>query len=386
MQLSLILIVPFFQYSAILPNPQYRQAISLEEMFIRIQGANSMRQIEGLLFALALGAASVSQAGVFAAGRVLDDEHDAGFRITAGVITDIELMVQETTRKLYDVTGDTWKQDTAENYSLNDFDVEDNEPMVGLSFEKAWKFFSLQFSLTGMNPSVDTTARRNYYISVGESVEYMGQSYDHMKIPEGTQFSMDVVGGTLELTGLITFFTLQPMDGLRITPWIDIGLFGFAGEYDIEAGEVQGVTQYQNPPKDFVIGGKSSGTVGAALPQYGGGGEIRIGGPESLNLVLQGHYLVCQYDGSTEWVTTSDHREKNLDLDHVNLRARLFLEIPAGESCSFMLGVQYQSIETEGVIESTATSEAEVLEQRERFDKKAEFRMESLQGVLGFTF
>lgn len=339
-----------------------------------------------LFCALILGTASLSHAGFIAAGRPIDDGHDGGLRLSGGIITEMEMMVQETTRRLYDVNNETWKQDTAESYDLNDFNMDDNEPVVGLSLEKGWKYFTIQFEIMAMNPSTETTARRDYYISVGDDIQYNGQSYDHMKIPQGSQFSAELTGGTMELTGLITLFTLEPINGLRISPWLDIGLFGFVGEYEIDAGEARGTTQYQNPPEDFVIGGSSSGTVGLALPQYGGGGEIRIGGPDTVNFVLQGHYLMFQYDGSSEFMTSSDHREKNLDLDHVNIRARLMLEIPVGEESNFMLGVQYQSIETEGVIESTATTDEEVRATRERFDKEAEFRMDSIQGILGFTF
>lgn len=326
-----------------------------------------------------------ARAGVFSAGRTREQGRDFRIDITAGQIQSIEAIVQETTRKLYDVTGETFKQEDAENYDLNDFDMDDGYPMIGVSMEKMWKYFTFQLDASFMQPDTETVARRNYYIEVDE-VKFNGQTYEHMKIPEGTPFDIDAVGGTLELRGLITFFTIEPSESLRITPWIDIGLFGFAGEYDIDAGPASDLVQYQNPPEDFVVGGKATGYGGVALPEIGLGGEIRFGSRERLNLVIDGHYAVCEYDGSSKYFTTNDHREKNLDLEHENLRLRCRLEIPLKSSRCLTFGLQYQLIDSEAFIESGETDPEEILEARERFDKEVQFELETLQATLGLTF
>jgi len=323
--------------------------------------------------------------GVFRAGREIEDGRDFKLRVTVGQIQNFEAVVQETTRAFYDVSGRAASQQDAENYDLNDFGMDDGYPTLGFSLERVWKYFSLQLDAAAMEPDTETVARRNYYIQVGD-VTYNGRSYEHMKIPEGTRFSVDAIAGIIELRGLFTPFTFMPAENVRFTPWIDMGLFGFAGDYDIDAGPATGVTQYQEPPEDFVVGGKASGTGGLGLPELGLGGELRLGGAGEVNFVLEGHYAVCEYDGSTKFLTTNSHREKDLDLDHVNMRLRGFLEVPLKSSRCLTIGVQYQSIESDALIESSSDDPDEILARRERFDKEVEFEMESIQAMVGLTF
>jgi len=244
----------------------------------------------------------------------------------------------------------------------------------------------LQLDISVLEIESSSVASRNYYIGVSDSIEYEGESYDNMKIPEGTPFDFSIVGGTLDTKLMFTPFSLHLAEGLRFTPMLGIGIFGFVGDYEIDAGPAQGVVQYQDPPKDFVICGEASGTVGLGLPEYGGGAEIRIGTENSVNLVIQGHYLMCEYDGSTQFLTSSAHREKNVDMEHTNIRGRVYLEMPLKNSRSIMLGVQYQEIETEAFISSTATDPDEILALQERFDKEVEFGLTSMQALLGYTW
>jgi len=324
--------------------------------------------------------------GWFEAGRTLSDTEDAGLRVTAGTVTDIKGLVQETRRQYYDVTGQPEKQALAENWDLEDFGMDDTYPAIGLSMEKAWTYFSLQWDVLVMNPDVDSVAQRNYYIGVGEDIEYQGQSYDNLMIPEGTAFSAELLGGMTELRWLITPFTCRPVEGLRVTPWIDLGLLGFLGHYQIDAGSPEGVTQYMSPPEDFVIKGSSEGIVGLAVPEIGLGGEIRIGHTDRVSLVLQGHYAVCNYDGSTKYVVSTGHREKDVDIDHVNIRLRCLLEVPLESGRRLTLGAQYQSVDSEVMVTAGADTPEEIVAQKERFDKWVEFELTALTGVLGLTF
>lgn len=329
---------------------------------------------------------SPAEGGMFRWGRELEDGRDFSLRGTLGQITEIDASVEETTRKLYDVTGSTWKQEDAEYYNLQDFGLTDSYPTYGASLEKIWKYFTIQFDVSFFSADATTTARRDYYIDIDGDIEYEGQSYDQMKIEEGTEFSTDLVGASIELRGQVTLFTVRPAPWLRFTPWLDLGVFGFVAEYDIDAGPVTGITQYQDPPEDFVVGGRADGLAGLAVPELGGGAELRFGTADSVNLVLQGHYAVCQYNGSTKYLTTSDHREKHVDIDHVNARARLLLEFPLKHSRSVTVGVQYRMIDSEATIESTADDPEEILETQERFDKEAIFKMDTLEAMIGFTF
>ena len=324
--------------------------------------------------------------GVFRAGRDIGDKRDVNLRVTVGEVLEIEGAVQETTRSFYDVTDQQFKQDLAERYDLNDFGMEGGYPTVGLAFENAGKYFTFLFDIALMNPEVDTVAQRNYYIGIGKKIEFDGGSYENMKIEEGTPFTMDIIGAVTEVRGLFTPFTFRPGESFRFTPWIDVGLYMFLGNYDIDAGPATGVTKYLEPPQDFVIGGKSSGLIGIGMPEFGAGGEIRLGGEDEVNLVLQGYYSAFEYEGSSAFLTSTRHREKNLDLEHVNYRIRLILEIPLSGGRNVTVGVKYQLVESEAAITSQAATEAEIIASRERFDKDVNFRLLMVSGMLGLTF
>ncbi len=346
----------------------------------------NVRRLGSMMMVVVGLTAGDSEAKWIRAGRDLEDGRDFSLRVTVGAINEFQAMVQETTRRVYEVTGEEWKQDRANRFDLNDFNVGGSHTTVGLSMEKAWKYITLQLDGSYMSISSKAVARRDYYIGVGKDIVYNGSVYSHLKIEEGSEFAFDVNGGTLEARLLLTPFTLRPFKAVRLTPFLDVGLFGYAGVYELDAGESRGVVQYQNPPEHFVVGGQAEGVLGLGLPQYGGGLELRLGTADRVNLVLQGHYTVCQYDGSTSFLTSSAHREKNARVDHRYVRVRLYLEYPLKASRSLVVGVQYQQVESDGSITSTATDPAEILTLRERFDKDVEFRMRSVNAMLGFTF
>ena len=347
-----------------------------------------MSRRRNFLLAAALGALLFSPAPVRAGlewGGRLPDNRDGRLRLVGGAILNFEGMVEETTRKLYDVTGSTWKQEYAETYDTDDFDLEGPYGVVGLSSEAAWKFFRWQFSSVFLNPSTRTTARRDYYIAVGEDIEYQGQSYDHLMIPSGETFEADLIGNVTEMTLMFVPFGLVAGDVLRIHPSLDLGVLLFGGYYEIDAGETTGTKRYQNPVENFAIGGSSSGYVGLGAPQWGPGVDVRFGRPEGFGFDLQVHYLFFDYDGSTDFITTAEHREKNVDFSHRNLRVRGEFEFPLRRA-AITLGVQVQMIESEGLISSMATDEEEILEKQERFDKEFTFEMESVLATLGIAF
>ncbi len=327
----------------------------------------------------------ILHAGGFVAGRDLGDGRDLRVGLSVGQITEFRGMVVETTRRLYDVTGDSWKQDTAESYNLDDFNLDDAYTTFGLTFEKSWNYFTLKINSSYMSISSDSVALRDYYLTVG-SVSYNGQEYEHMKIPVDYPFTFDFTGVSLDANLLFTPFTIRPSDVVRVTPFLGIGLFGVVGQYEIDAGESTGIYPYQNPLEDFVVGGQADGMMGIGLPEYGGGLELRLGHQDGANLVIHGYYAVLQYDGSTAFLTSSDHREKNADVDHRNARLSVHAEFPLSEGRSWLIGVQYQRIESEGMITSTATDPEEILAKRERFDKEFEFSLSIINAMVGLTF
>jgi len=327
----------------------------------------------------------ILHAGAFVAGHDLGEGRDLRFGISVGQITEFNGMVEETTRRLYDVTGSYWKQDTAESYNLDDFNLDDAYTTYGLTFETSWKYFTFQLNGSYMSISSDAVARRDYYLTVG-SVSFDGQEYDHLKIPAGSPFSYDFTGASIEANLLFTPFTFRPVDVFRVTPLLGIGLFGVVGQYEIDAGESTGIYPYQNPLEDFVVGGEADGPMGFGMPEYGGGLEFRLGHQDGVNLVIHGYYALFQYDGSTDWLTSADHREKNAEIDHQSARLRVYAEFPLSEGRSWLIGAQYHRIESEGMITSTATDPAEILAKQERFDKEFEFGMTMFNAMIGLTF
>lgn len=323
---------------------------------------------------------------VFVSGRALPASRDGRVNVTAGTVSDIYALVQETTRAYYEVTGQPEKQALADTYDTEDFGMNDSYPTVGLSAEWIWSYFTLQMDMLLMNPDANAVAQENYYIGVGEPIEFEGKSYDNLKIPKGQEFSSEFLGGSAEVRGLITPFSFRPSESLCITPWIDLSVLMFGGQYKIDAGEPTGTTQYLYPPEEFVVGGRSEGLVGLALPEYGLGGEIRIGDGTGPVLTLMGNYALCNFSGSTKYILVSGHHVKDIDIDHTNVRGRCLLEIPMESGRSWLLGVQYQHIESDALIESQEATPEEIIERRERFDKHVEFQMSSLTGMVGLTF
>ena len=306
-------------------------------------------------------------------------------RLTGGAVVGFEGMVAETTRKLYDVTGHTWKQQDAETYGTSDFDLDGTYGLFGLSCDAMWSFVGIQFDTAFFRPSTRATARRDYYVAVGDDIEYQGNSYDHLMIPQGTTFDADLTGNLSELTLRLVPVGFKAGESFRVNPSLELGVLFFGGKYEIDAGETTGVKTYQNPPEDFAIGGQASGYAGLIAPQWGPGVDVRFGRPEGFGFDLQVHYLFFDYDGSTDFITTADHREKNVDFSHRNLRVRGEFEFPLRRA-AITLGVQVQMIESEGLISSMATDEEEILEKQERFDKEFTFEMTSVLATLGLAF
>ena len=323
--------------------------------------------------------AGVEWGGSFPPGRA---QH---LRAMGGAVVAFEGMVAETTRKVYDVTGQTWMQDDAESFDTSDFDLDGTYGLFGLSCDAMWSFVGLQLDTAFFQPSTRSTARRDYYIAVGDDVDYQGRSYDHLMIPKGTTFDADLTGNLTELTLRLVPVGFKAGESLRINPSLELGILFFGGKYEIDAGETTGVKTYQNPPEDFAIGGSSSGYTILGAPQWGPGLDVRLGKADGLQVDLQVQYLFASYDGSTAWLTTADHREKHLDFDHENLRLRGQVEIPL-QRLALTFGVQAQWIQTDGTASSTATDPDVILERQERFDKEFSFQMDSVMATVGIAF
>ncbi len=320
------------------------------------------------------------------AGRIREAEPNFRMAVTLGSVEKIEGMVQETTRKLYTVRGEDLRQGRADRFDLNDFNMEGPYTSFGIAMERIGRFFSWQFDVSIFQPDTEAIARRDYLIGVGDPIVYEGKEYTNLKILDGETFSADMIAGQGEFRLLCSPFSIQAGDKVRITPWAAAGLFAFIGSYEIDAGEPVGTVVHMVPPEEFVIGGRSEGMVGLALPELGFGGEIRIGTPQTVTFALQGHISTLEFSGSTSYFVSSEHREKNIDLKHENYRVRALVEIPMENGNKWFFGAQMDDITSAAEITVPEGPDEEIIARHEKWDKIATFDLSTIKIFAGFTF
>lgn len=323
-------------------------------------------------------------AGV-SAGRLLYEKRDVQIWGTVGSITEIEGEVQETTRTFYDVSGRSEDQEDRENYSFKDFGMDGGYPTYGLAFENAAKYFTFHFGASFFEPDVSSVAVRNYYIGV-DSIEFEGVEYEYMRIPEGQAFTVDMFAGIFEIRGMFTPFTISAGNVAHFTPYVNFGLFVLASQYDIDAGPATRIYTYLDPPEEFVENGQASGSLVGVIPEIGLGGEFRFGAADTVNLVLRADYAGFQFSGDSGAFTSSEHREKDVELDHSNVKVSCQIEMPMKSDRCFTLGVEWINVETDASITSKEATDEEVLDRHERFDKDAAFSITAFTARAGLTF
>lgn len=318
-------------------------------------------------------------------GGVRHPRRTQNLSLRIGAVTDFEGLVVETTRRVYEVTGDDQAQQRAQTMGTSDFDLSGPFAAAGLSIQGRGRFLRIHFDTLFLKPSVSSVARRDYYLSLGSKVDYEGRRYDRMMIPEGSPFTAELSGTISELNLSLVPVGFRMGERVAINPALEVGVVGVGGYYDIDAGEPTGVVQYLNPPEPFVVGGRATGFVGMGTVQWGPALEVRVGRGDGVVLDMQAQYLFFDYAGSTAFFTSADHRRKGVDFQHRNLRLGGQVEFPLRRG-AWHLGVQAQWVESEGTISSTATDREEILARRERFDKEFNFKMQSLLAIVGVTF
>lgn len=353
----------------------------------------STRFIRGLIRAGAIGlllAAVASAHGeAIEPGRVFDADRANRLFLTLGQVSSIEGSVDETTRRLFTVTGQDTKQDNAESYSFEELGLDGSDMTFGISYEHMWKFVTLRVDGAYVRAEAGGQAPRDLYIGV-DGVNYRGQSLDYMVIPRGTTYQAEIESMVLGLRGQVTPFTINSGGALQIVPWLHFGLFSWAGSFDVDAGETSGVIQYENPPRNYAVGGDGSGTTAVFAPEIGFGGELKLrlaGPPEAgLNLLLQGNYAIFEYDGTTDDLAISSRNNKDVTIDYTTYELRALLEIPFTEGMDLMLGLEYKNVSAEGDVQAQDISLEETLARREKFDKAIAFEMDMVNFLFGVRF
>ncbi len=317
-------------------------------------------------------------------GRDLEDRKTFSIGFSVGSVFGLDGEVQETTRPIEEIGGRTYGA-PPEDYSWDELGFDKNFTSFGILFEKMWTYITLKGHATYGRPEVSSTADRDYYIGVGE-VRHEGRKYDYMVIPEGDRFSGEIEAYALDLRMLITPVSFGSAHSVQFTPWLHLGLFAFAANYEVDAGPSQGVTQYENPPRDYVVGGKGSGLTGLLIPEFGLGGELYIPITDRVRLSLQGHAAILQYDGSTRDFGISSRNEKAVKVDYRTFGARALMEIELNEDVDLIAGLEFQYWTGDAEVRAVDRPREEILAMREKFDKDVTFEMTSLMAILGLRF
>ena len=326
---------------------------------------------------------SVALADVFQWGRNLKDRKKFEVDVTAGKVVKIKGSVEETIRPYYQQIGDDTQ---GESYTLSELGLDGKKAVFGFGIEQRWTYITLEFGGFYYNPTADTTALRDYYLGISNDIEYQGKKYEYMMIPEGKPFTADLKSFFCELDILITPVTIAPAPNFEFVPFLYLGLTGIFGTYDIDAGPPTGTTVYEYPPREYVIGGQTDGWMGAGMPGVGLGGEIRIGPPDGLRLVLEGRYVLFRYDGSTKYIPVSIRHEKDLDLNYDNYEGRVQVELPLSEKLDIVFGLSYEYVKIDAEATAIEKSPEEIEEEREKFDKKINFELSEFHGFAGLKF
>ncbi len=342
---------------------------------------------------LAFIVASICACGAFAQAvwdwtSETPENRDAEWRLYFGAITTLRGSVDETFRAFYAATGQDYKQALAESYDLSDFNVDGPYQTIGFHYDCSWKSWSFRWDMMFFDISTKPTAKRDYYIGVGKDISYGGHGYDHLMIPKGDEFSIELFGTMTDLMfsyAPITFFYGEN-DDLRLSPSLDLGLVFFGGQFEIDDGDPRGTTVYQNPPVDFVIGGHSKSFIGGGAPKIGLGATFVKGRDGDVQWVSHADLGYFTYDGSTKPFTSSGHREKELDVDMISLGAETGFILPLGDSLALTGGLRLQFLSLTGDIKSKEKDTAKIIAARERFDKSVDFTMTTAMVYVGLTY
>jgi len=332
---------------------------------------------------LGLAAAGFSAKAEVHSGRNMEDRKDFSIGISAGSAFDLDAEVNETTRPLDEFRG---QRSPPENYSWEDLGIDQEFNTLGFFLEKMWRYATLQLQVSYGNPQGNGIANRDYYIGV-DDVSFEGQDYEYMKIPKGTKFSGDIDVYNIELGVNITPVSFESDEYyLTFTPWIRLGVFAFITDYSIDAGPAQGITQYENPPRDYVVGGDATGMNGIAIPEIGIGGELRFAVTDATHLSIEAGVNYLKFDGDTGDFGVSSRNEKNVEIDFISLNTRITLEIVLSDTTDLLIGIEAQTLDADAKVEAKDKSREEIEEIREKFDKDVTFTMNHISAFIGLRF
>lgn len=354
----------------------------------RMLNIMNLRCFALLLPMLLAGAAPASAAGIMG-GRPVDPDHDFTIQLSVGQITDIQGDVNETTRLLFELEGRD-PTDGAESYSLEELGLTESDITYGIDLEGIWRYVTLRASVSYMRAEATSIAPRDFFIGVN-SIEFQGETYEYMKIEDGKPFDATIDAAVIAARMQITPFTIAPEHVVSFTPWLHLGVFALAGQFEVDQGEPERIQLYENPPREYVVGGHGEGDAGVFAPELGVGGEFRIylgegAGGSPRELVLGGTYAIFEYEGSSDSLGISSRNEKDLDVDYDMYEARAQLFWPISKTVDLVLGGEYRVITADASSKAQQKSLEEAQQNREKFDKDIHIELTFVNAFAGFRF
>jgi hypothetical protein len=302
---------------------------------------------------------------------------------------NIEGSVEETSRRLFDVTGQPQKQGNAESYTLEELGIDSSDLTYGAFYEHFWRYVSLRLDAAYVRAEADGRAPRDFYIGVDEVV-FRGQGYGYMVLPRGTSYDASLEAFLVGARGQFTPVTLNPQGAVQLVPWLHLGVFSWAGQFEVNAGPAQGLISYENPPRTYVVGGHAKGDSLLFAPEIGLGGEVRfrIAGTREapVDLTLQGSYGLLTFEGSTDELAISSRNEKDLDVDYACAEVRVLLEAPLSSRLDFVAGAQYRTMSADATAQAKERSLEDTLARREKFDKHIDLDLTFIDVLFGLRW
>lgn len=318
-------------------------------------------------------------------GRSFDPERRLRLSVTLGEVSNIDGFATETTRRLFEVTGRP-QPDNVDSFSFDELGVDSSDTTMGISLEYLWKWVTLEFSGSFMRAEASGTATRDFFIGVQE-IDFEGRSYEYQVILEGTAYDADLDAALLGLRSSITPVTFGAQGPIQFIPCLHLGLFGFTGEFEVDAGLPVGIQQYENPVRDYVQNGRGQGDVTAFVPEIGVGGELQFALGErqgrTTRLVLEGGYSIFDFQGETSDLGISARNEKDLDVDYDSINAGVFLEWPWTSGFDFVLGLEARQLQTDAESKAKDRDLEETLRLREKFDKDIHLELTTVNFLFG---
>lgn len=332
---------------------------------------------------------SFASAEFISGGRPVNPDKSFTLSASVGQVTEISGGVTETTRQLFELEGRDPSTFQPESYTFEELGLEDSDITYGLSMEKNWRYFTFLGGLSYMHVEANGVPPRDFFIGV-DDIEFEGQSYEYMKLEDGIPYEASIDAAIIDLRLQYTPFTLGADYVLSFTPLVHAGFFALAGTFEIDQGDPQRIQIYENPPREYVVGGHGEGTLAGFAPEIGIGGEFRLWLGRNKygdrELALQGTYAIFKYNGSSDTLGISSRNEKDLDIDYAMIDARAMLYWPISAKLDFVLGAEYKLITTDAESKSQDDTLEEAEEDREKFDKDIDFDLTIVNVFVGLRF